>query len=330
MKGYVWLTVSAAAVMMLLPLPSYGLLVKTEDTASPPPAVSAPPETDEPPVEEEDAFRVLDAASGNIIEMSERDFLIGTLAAEMYPSYHPEALKAQAVAAYTYYCYQRDGARADGEEADFSDVPSTFPALYTVEGMKARWGDQFDTYYQTLADAVDAVYGELIRYDGEIIMAVYHAMSAEQTETAGVIWGRDLPYLKAVESPGDTAADTYHATVEVSVTAFADAVKTLDVTLSGEAAEWVDLAHITRSASGTVTAVTVGDKVLTGRQLRGLFNLRSAVFDLTFDDEHGFVFATEGYGHGVGMSQYGANCLAKEGKTYREILKYYYAGVTVE
>lgn len=329
MKGYVWLTVGTVAVMMLLPLPSYGLLAKTGD-ATPPPAVSAPLETDEPPVEAEDAFRVLDAASGNIVEMSERDFLIGTLAAEMYPSYHPEALKAQAVAAYTYYCYERAEARADGEEADFSDVPSTFPSLYTVEGMKQRWGDSFDTYYQKLADAVDAVYGEVIRYDGEIIMAVYHAMSAEQTETAGVIWGRDLPYLQAVGSPGDTAADTYHATVEVSVTAFAEAVKTLDVTLSGEAAAWVDLENVTRSPSGTVTAVTVGDKVLTGRQLRGLFNLRSSVFDLTFDDERGFVFDTQGYGHGVGMSQYGANCLAKEGKTYREILEYYYTGVTVE
>ncbi len=329
MKGYIWLTVCTTAVMMLLPLPSYGLLAAKEETP-PPPVVSPPPVTENTPAAEEDHFRVLDAASGNIIEMSERDFLIGTLAAEMYPSYHPEALKAQAVAAYTYYCYQREGARADGEEADFSDVPSTFPMLYTVEGMKERWGDAFDGYYQKLAAAVDAVYGEVIRYDGEIIMAVYHAMSAKQTETAGVIWGRDLPYLKAVESPGDTAAETYHSTVEVAVTAFADAVKTLDVTLSGEAAVWVDFENITHSPSGTVTAVTVGDKVLTGRQLRGLFNLRSAVFDLTFDKERGFVFAVQGYGHGVGMSQYGANCLASQGKTYREILEYYYTGVTVE
>ncbi len=329
MKGYVWLTVCTAVLMLLLPLPSYGLLSAKEPSATPP-AVSAPPTEEESPVSQEDPFRVLDAASGEIIEMSERDFLIGTLAAEMYPSYHPEALKAQAVAAYTYYCYQREEARTEGEDADFSDVPSTFPTLYTVEGMKERWGDDFDTYYTKLAAAVDAVYGELIRYDGEIIMAVYHAMSAQQTETAGVIWGRDLPYLKAVESPGDTVADTYHSTVNVAVTDFAEAVKTLDVTLSGEAAVWVDPDSITRSPSGTVTAVTVGDKVLTGRQLRGLFGLRSAVFDLTFDKEHGFVFSVQGYGHGVGMSQYGANCLAAQGKTYREILEYYYSGVTVE
>ena len=110
MKGYVWLTVCTAAVMMLLPLPSYGLLAAKEETP-PPPVVSPPPVTEDNATAEEEHFRVLDAASGNIIEMSERDFLIGTLAAEMYPSYHLEALKAQAVAAYTYYCYEREGAR---------------------------------------------------------------------------------------------------------------------------------------------------------------------------------------------------------------------------
>lgn len=329
MKGYVWLTACTAAVMMLLPLPSYSVLTTKDKPQDTPTASTAPTTTTTAPTKGEE-FRVLDAASGEIIEMDERAFLIGTLAAEMYPSYHPEALKAQAVAAYTYYCYQRNASRAEGETADFSDVPSTFPTLYTVEGMRARWGDAFDTYYQKLAAAVDAVFGEVIRYDGEIIMAVYHAMSTERTETAGVIWGRDLPYLKAVDSPGDTEADTYRSTVEVAVTDFAEAVKTLDVTLSGEAAVWVDLANITRSPSGTVTAVTVGDKVLTGRQLRALFGLRSAVFDLSFDPEKGFVFEVQGYGHGVGMSQYGANCLANDGKTYREILEYYYTGITVE
>ena len=119
------------------------------------------------------------------------------------------------------------------------------------------------------------------------------------------------------------------STVTVSVPDFAAAVETLEVTLSGEAAAWVDIAGITRSKSGTVTAVTVGDRVLTGRQLRTLFDLRSAVFDLTFDPTVGFTFAVEGYGHGVGMSQYGANCLAGQGKTYREILSYYYSDVEI-
>lgn len=329
MKGYVWLTLATAVVMLLLPLPAYGRLAATD---KPPTATTAPSTTATttiPTTAPQEEFRVLDTASGEVITMDERDFLIGTLAAEMYPTYHPEALKAQAVAAYTYYCYRREAARAGGEAADFSDVPSTFPDLYTVEGMQARWGEHFEEYYQKLAAAVDAVFGEVIRHDGAIIMAVYHAMSTTATETAGVIWGKDLPYLKSVKSPGDTAADSYHSTVTVSVPDFAAAVETLEVTLSGEAAAWVDIAGITRSPVGTVTAVTVGDRVLTGRQLRTLFGLRSAVFDLTFSPEVGFTFAVEGYGHGVGMSQYGANCLAGQGKTYREILSYYYSDVEI-
>lgn len=328
MKGYIWLTVITALVMLLLPLPAYGRLT-AEDKPSPPTTAPTTVTTTVPTTAPTETFRVLDTASGEVITMDEREFLIGTLAAEMYPTYHPEALKAQAVAAYTYYCYRREAARAGGEAADFSDVPSTFPDLYTVDGMRARWGDRFEEYYQKLADAVDAVFGEVIRHNGEIIMAVYHAMSSTATETAGVIWGKDLPYLKSVKSPGDTAADSYHSTVTVSVPDFAAAVETLDVTLSGEAAAWVDIAGITRSKSGTVTAVTVGDRVLTGRQLRTLFDLRSAVFNVTFDPTVGFTFAVEGYGHGVGMSQYGANCLAGQGKTYREILSYYYSDVEI-
>ncbi len=328
MKGYVWLGLITTLILLLMPLPAYGRLTDEDKPVAP---TTSPPTTTVtvPTAEPSDEFRVMDTASGKVITMNERDFLIGTLAAEMYPTYHPEALKAQAVAAYTYYCYRREAARAGGEAADFSDVPSTFPDLYTIEGMQARWGDRFSEYYQKLADAVDAVFGETIRHNGEIIMAVYHAMSAAETETAGVIWGKDLPYLQPVKSPGDTAADSYHSTVTVSVPDFAAAVETLEVTLSGEAAAWVDIAGITRSDSGTVTAVTVGDRVLTGRQLRTLFDLRSAVFHLSFDPEIGFTFAVEGYGHGVGMSQYGANCLAAQGKTYREILSYYYTDVEI-
>lgn len=328
MKGYLWLTVVTALILLLLPLPAYGRL-STEDKPSAPTTAPTTATTTIPTSAPTDTFRVLDTASGKVVTMDEREFLIGTLAAEMYPTYHPEALKAQAVAAYTYYCYRREAARKGGEAADFSDVPSTFPDLYTVEGMQARWGNHFEEYYQKLSDAVDAVYGETIRHNGEIIMAVYHAMSATATETAGVIWGKDLPYLKSVKSPGDTAAESYRSTVTVSVPDFAAAVETLEVTLTGEAAEWVDIAGITHSASGTVTAVTVGDRVLTGRQLRTLFNLRSAVFNLTFEPTVGFTFAVQGYGHGVGMSQYGANCLAEQGKTYREILSYYYADVEI-
>ena len=337
MRGYGALLLTTALILLLLPLPSLGT-AKPEETppasdAAPAAAPTAAKETTAAPADTaegtEETFRVQSVASGEVTELSERDFLIGTLAAEMYPTYHPEALKAQAVAAYTYYGYERTHARAAGEEADFSDVPSTFPGLYTKEGMKARFGDKFDEYYEKLCAAVDAVTGQRILYEGEPIMAVYHALSAEKTETAGTIWGKDLPYLRAVDSPGDALSPSYESVVTVSVTDFAEKVKERGATLSGEAGEWIG-EEVTRSPSGTVTAIKIGDTAFTGRQVREMFDLRSAVFTVVYRPESGFQFTVHGYGHGVGMSQYGADCLARQGKTYREILEYYYTGVTVE
>lgn len=339
MKGYVLLLLLVALALLLMPLSSFGALdepspaatATTAATTSTTTAVTDATTTATQPVSAPTAseFRVLDAASGNVITLPERDFLIGTLAAEMYPSYHPEALKAQAVAAFTYFSYERTAAREKGEAADFSDVPDTFPALYTTAGMQARWGDKFEEYYQTLCDAVDAVYGRMILYDGKPILAVYHAMSTEQTETAAVMWGRDLPYLQSVKNGGDTALPNYESTVTVSTADFAAALKTENVALEGDAAAWVDTEGITRSPAGTVTAITIGGHTFTGREVRELFALRSAVFTVEYDAENGFCFTVHGYGHGVGMSQCGANELAKQGMTWQEILTYYYTDVTI-
>lgn len=336
MKGYVLLFLLVVLALLLMPLSSFGALdepsatanatTTTESTTTTVTATTATQPVSAPTASE---FRVLDAASGNVIALPERDFLIGTLAAEMYPSFHPEALKAQAVAAFTYFSYERAAAREKGENADFSDVPDTFPALYTTAGMQARWGDKFEEYYQTLCGAVDAVYGRMILYDGKPILAVYHAMSTEQTETAAVMWGRDLPYLQSVKNGGDTALPTYESSVTVSAAEFAAALKAEGVTLEGVAAAWVDADSITRSPAGTVTAITIGGRTFTGREVRELFALRSAVFTVDYDPESGFCFTVHGYGHGVGMSQCGANELAKQGKTWQEILTYYYTNVTI-
>lgn len=356
MKGYLLLTLAVAGLLLLMPLPLLGTLqtpkadeppaaTATEATTTIADAPSTAPATDTSATDasapdtsdvtttpstasSDDDFRVEDVASGRVIALSERDFLIGTLAAEMYPSFHPEALKAQAVAAYTYYDRKRTAARADGAEADFSDVPETFPTLYTVEGMRERWGDKFDTYYQKLCDAVDAVYGRRILYDGEPILAAYHAMTGGDTETAAVIWGRDLPYLQSVPNGGDTLAPSYESVITVPEADFAAAVRDQGIALSDDAADWVDPARITRSPAGTVTAMPIGDGSLTGRQVRTLFSLRSPVFTVEHRDGS-FVFTVHGYGHGVGMSQYGADALARQGKTWEEILHYYYTGVTI-
>lgn len=348
MKPIVLLIVAVFLLLLLLPLPALGIL-EPDKPANVPTVVGPNVSSTSPPAttattgpaagtqttgsgQDYKVFRIKDVASNTVITMNERDFLIGTLAAEMYPTFHIEALKAQAVAAYTYYSYQRTATRSKGnnpEVADFEDVPSTFPKLYTKEGMQEKWGSKFDAYYQKLCEAVDAVIGKKILYEGQPIKAVYHAISFETTERAEVVWGVDYPYLQSVPAAGDKLAPSYQTVVTFTPDQLQQKVaEKLKITLSGDPAGWFGK-EITRSPAGTVTAITLGDKTLTGRELREALELRSANFTVTYTQASGFTFTVIGYGHGVGMSQYGADYLARQGATWEEILKYYYTGVTI-
>ena len=190
--------------------------------------------------------------------MSERDFIVGTVACEMYPTYHVEALKAQAVAAYTYYTNQRNRQIANPEAslqgADFDDVPSGFPLYYTQEGLKQRWGNNYDTYYTKITSAVDAVFGKLIMYENAPILAAYHAISFGNTENAEVVWGKEYAYLKAVPSPGDKLSPTFQSVVSFTSAEFSAAVSAIGngIKTEGDASTWIGT-DIERSSSGTVT-----------------------------------------------------------------------------
>ena len=170
--------------------------------------------------------------------------------------------------------------------------------------------------------------GVTLTYDGKLIDACYHAISCGTTEEAETVWGADIPYLQAVASPGDRLSPSYASTVTHS----SDEVRTIltaelpDLTLSEDPATW--FGSPTLSDAGTVAQQPVGDTTLAGTRVRRLFGLRSAAFAITYADGT-FTFAVKGYGHGVGMSQYGADYLARQGYSYAEILKYYYTDVTV-
>lgn len=344
MKLYALLLTLVFALLLLIPLPALGLLTEdkpapsssgTDATGTTAPTsdipVNNPTVESTKPTDAAAAFRVLDSNSNQVVTIAERDFLIGTLAAEMYPTYHIEALKAQAVAAYTYYSYERTAARAEKDDpaaADFSDVPSTFPEVYNKEGLQKRWGDDFDTYYAKICEAVDAVFGKQILYEGKPIMAAYHALSFDTTEKASVVWGKELPYLQSVPCSGDKLAPAYESTVTFTAEEFSKRLNTDSRKLEGDPAGWIG-SDIQRSEAGTVTAITVGGVTLTGRELRQLLDLRSACFTVDYAADSGFTFHVKGYGHGVGLSQYGADYLARQGADWQEILKYYYTGVAI-
>ena len=328
MKGYCLLVLLLALILLLIPLPA--LSGNTAETPTGSTAETAPTTTRAEQTEQA-VFRIL--CGEEVVTLTDREFLIRTLAMEMPASYHEEALKAQSVAAYTYYhrrrLAQEKNADPNLKGADFATPNDQFPQNYTEEKLRQRWGEDYDTYYQKIADAVDAVWGETITYKGELIDACFHAVSNGQTESAEEVWGAEVPYLQTVASPGDRTATGYRSTGTYTVEEVRAILKDVEpaVNLPDDPSDWFGKA--TLSDAGTVHSQKVGDATLAGTRVRKLFGLRSAAYTVGYADGV-FTFTVCGYGHGVGMSQHGADYLAKQGYTYTEILEYYYTGVKIE
>lgn len=277
-------------------------------------------------------FKILDQKTEEILVVPDREFLYGAVATEMLPSFQKEALKAQAVACYTHFCRlraaERENPSSELMSADFSANPSGWKYYVTKGQMQSRWGEQFEESYQAIKEAVDAVYGEVLEYDGELITAAYHAISGGNTESSEDVFGGKVDYLISVPSPGDLLAPDYQTTAEFTAEEFENIAKEVwpDLSLEGEPNLWVGDAQ--KTDSGTVRSIQIGSKELSGQEVRTAFSLRSADFDLLYTQNR-FLFTVRGYGHGVGMSQYGAQYMAQQGADYRQILNWYYPGTVL-
>ena len=296
------------------------------------PLLLAPPggSTTEDPAET--AFAGTDAdigftalSGGESVETTMAEWLPGAVAGEMPAGFEPEALKAQAVAARTYILHLMASPKAAHPDAAVCDDPGCCKAHLTEEQMRENWGADYEANYAKILSAVTETDGQYLTYDGEPIEALFHSSSAGMTEDAAAVWNA-RPYLVSVDSP-ETADDVpnYVTSVTVSAADFAAAVTGAypEIQLSGEPAFW--LGAVTRDASGRVESADVGGTLIPGTELRTLFDLRSTAFTLDYTDD-GFLFTVTGYGHGVGMSQYGANVMAENGSDYTEILAHYYPG----
>lgn len=256
------------------------------------------------------------------VKMSVRDYLVGVVAAEMPVSFEPEALKAQAVAARSYL------QRVSGTKHDDADIcadASCCQAYLSADELREGWGDNYDAYLARIGQAVDATDGEYLAYEGEPALAAFHSSSSKMTEDSSSLWG-ELPYLKSVETPeSEQDVPNFVSTLELSALDFRDTILYAepDADMTGDAEHWVG--ETVRDAAHRVEAVTIGGVSFTGQRLRELFSLRSADFEITCSDGK-FTFTVLGYGHGVGMSQYGANVMAKGGSDYAKILSHYYPG----
>lgn len=284
------------------------------------PELTAAPIGTRPPPAAPQRLRVL--CGGEVLEMDLEDYLTGVVAAEMPADFEAEALKAQAVAARTYALYCAETGRH--KEADVCTDYACCQAWRSEEALRRDWGAEYEARHEKIAGAVRATGGEILCYAGQAIFTAFHSSSAGYTESCGAVWS-ELPYLVSVWSP--ESADTvpgYVSTRALTPLDFRDTLLSLhpEADFSTPPESWLGETRL--DDSGRVASMQLGGAVFTGTELRQLFSLRSTAFTLSYDGA--FRFTVTGFGHGVGMSQYGANVLAANGSDYREILAHYYPG----
>ena len=272
-------------------------------------------------------LRVL--CDGTVQNMDLGTYLLGVVRAEMPASFEQEALCAQAVAARTYTLYQIQSGGRHGETADICTDSACCQAYLSEEKAQMNWGDYAYMYQQKIEYAVFNTDGQVILYQEEPILAVFHSSSAGLTRAAGTVWMHDLPYLQAVTSPeNDAVIPNYYSRVEFTGQEFSRRILSSypEAELSGEMGGWLRKPVV--DSAGSVISINVGGIAMKGSRLRSLLGLRSSCF--TWEVQEGkLVFFVTGYGHGVGLSQYGANQMAMDGATWLEIVLHYYTDVTV-
>ena len=241
------------------------------------------------------------------------EYVVGVVAAEMPAAFPEEALKAQAVAARTYQIRQMQAAGSDSVLYDVGQ------AYITTEEQKKKWGENYAFYAGKIRNAVRATAGEIMVYNGEPILAAFHAQSAGKTEDAENVWNEAVPYLKSVNSMDDKNAPDNKTVVTFSAKEISDKL----------GCDVEEVSILSRTEAGYVDEVQAGDKILTGREVREALALRSANFTIE-KRENDIIFTVFGYGHGAGMSQYGASFLAEKGMDYQEILNHYYTDIQFE
>ena len=269
--------------------------------------------------------------NGDAVEIMALDvYLQGVVRGEMPASFELEALKAQAAAERTYVYYQLAAGRKEAHpNADVCTDPSCCNAWLSEEAAREKWGGDFDGWESRIEEAVAATDGQVALYDGQPILAVFHSSSAGKTAGAGDVWSGDMPYLRSVDSPeGEETVPNYYSAAEFTA---AEAKALLaqahpELTFSGGPDQW--FGAVEKDESGRVGTVEVCGAPLRGVEVRRIFSLRSACFTIDAAADR-VTFRVTGYGHGVGMSQYGANELARQGRTWQEILLWYYADVTI-
>lgn len=316
MKNYTAICFFLAVAMILCPLVSVS---HAKDTFSSNVSGEKPEFTEEIPVPTPtENVKILSVGSGSVTELSLREYLIDSVAAEIGPTAEAEAIKAQAVACHSLLLYTKSHKTESLGNADISDKAQKY---LTEEEQKEKWGDKYSAYRSKLEQCVDEVQNKVLCFEDEPIMATFFSVSNGKTENAENVWGKSIPYLVSVESPSDKLSPNFVSSVELTTKEVKAILEKNGAKCEGDPEKWIGKSE--QNNTGTVKYLFLGGKEFSGTEIRTMFSLKSATFSLKYDDGK-FTFTVKGYGHGVGMSQWGANAMAKSGNTYDEILLHYY------
>ena len=305
MKNHLIITLLLSFIMLFLPFLSLNenISLKASQISS-----SSPTETE--------TVRIENKTAEKIIETDLFDYIVCCVATEMPASFEAEALKAQAVASYTYKKYLTE----NGNNT-VSSNPEIHQAYKTRDELKAFWGDKYDFYIEKIEDSVRSVFGECLVSNGKAIPALYHALSPGITESAETVFGKSIPSLKRVTAPGDRLSPDFISEKSFTKEDICSLIK------AEKAEGGIEITDSTDS--NFVNSMLIFGREYDGKEVRSLLGLNSPYF--TVNEQNGeFVFTVYGKGHGVGMSQYSADYMARQGSSYKEILMYFYSDCTIE
>ena len=275
-------------------------------------------------------IRLLHASSGEIEEIGLDEYLLGVVSAEMPATFNQEALNAQAIVARTYTLYTISHNSQKHNNADICDDSKCCQAWISKSDRLAKWDkSNRDENWNKIELAVKNTIGKVITYQGELIDAFFHANSGGITETPVNVWGgTNYPYLQSVQTSGEDAYSQFSSEVDLTKEEFTEKIKQKhqNLTIDYNDSEAIKITEY--DDSGRVKTIKIGNLHLSGVELRTIIGLKSTNFTVEIENDN-IKFKVIGYGHGVGMSQTGADAMAKTGSNFEDIIKHFYTGIEI-
>lgn len=325
MKEYIQITIVFAILLMVIP----SIVFLGEHKAD---AENDSSSVSESQQQDTDKVKIYFTGQKQVREFTMQEYTVGAVMAQMPADYEPAALQAQAVLAQTYAVYRIKAEKASPTPglygAVMSDDKTFYQSFFTPEQAKELYKDSYETAHKKVLEAVNAVKDKLLEYEGKPVMIAFHAVSDGFTRSAKDVWGQDIPYLTSVESKQDTALKQAQTKTEMTSGQFREKLgaKWSDISFTGDPMTWLNVAKT--GEHGLVKEVTVCGKSIEASELCEVLDLasQSFVFEISGDK---FTFTCHGLGHLVGMSQYGANEMAKQGQSFEQILTHYFTGCKI-